>query len=71
MRGAARRTVACDAVLLAAEPRPIRNVEGAILADAAGVTYVEPDAVEGVQARAAAGAAIARAWLDAHARRSA
>ena len=71
VRGAARRMVACDAVLLAAEPRPIRNVEGAILADAAGVTYVEPDAVEGVQARAAAGAAIARAWLDAHARRSA
>ena len=71
LRGAARRLIACDAVVLAADPRPIRNVEGAILADAAGVTYVEPHGVEGAEARAAAGAAIARAWLDAHARRSA
>ena len=71
MRGAARRRYACDAVVLAAEPRPIRNVEGAILADAAAVTYVEPAGVEGVRDRAAAGAAIARAWLDAQGRRSA
>jgi hypothetical protein len=71
VRGAARRTIACDAVLLAAAPRPVRNVEGAVLADAAGVTYVEPDGVDGVRQRAAAGAAIARAWLAAHGRRSA
>ena len=31
----------CDAVLLAADPRPVRNVEGAITDDAEGVTYVQ------------------------------
>jgi hypothetical protein len=31
----------CDAVLLAGDPRPVRNVEGAIADDAPGVTYLQ------------------------------
>ena len=72
VRGAARRMLACDAVLLAAEPRPIRNVEGAILTDGGRRDVTSSrSGVEGIRDRAAAGAAIARAWLDAQARRRA
>jgi hypothetical protein len=35
------RELACDAVLLAAHPRPVRNVEGAIADDAPGVTFLQ------------------------------
>lgn len=38
--GADELDVECDALILAAQPRPIRNIEGAISADAAGVTYL-------------------------------
>jgi hypothetical protein len=33
--------VACDAVLLAADPRPVRNVDGAIADDADAVVYLQ------------------------------
>lgn len=38
-------TIACDAIVLAEGPRPIRNIEGAIADDANGVTYLPPDPV--------------------------
>jgi hypothetical protein len=59
--------LACDAVLLGDDPRPVRNVAGAVLPGAAAVTYVQPAAVGGAVAAAAAGAAIARAWVAANA----
>ncbi|MEI6688187.1 MAG: NAD(P)-binding protein [Thermoleophilia bacterium] len=34
--------VFCDAVILAADDRPVRNVVGAITDDATGVTYIQP-----------------------------
>jgi D-hydroxyproline dehydrogenase subunit alpha len=36
-------TIACDAIILADGPRPIRNIEGAIADDANGVTYLPPN----------------------------
>jgi NADPH-dependent 2,4-dienoyl-CoA reductase/sulfur reductase-like enzyme len=36
-------TIACDAIILADGPRPIRNIEGAIADDAEAVTYLPPD----------------------------
>jgi NADPH-dependent 2,4-dienoyl-CoA reductase/sulfur reductase-like enzyme len=38
-------TIACDAIILADGPRPIRNIEGAIAEDANGVTYSPPHPV--------------------------
>lgn len=42
-RGDERRAVRCDAVLLAAAPRPTRNIDGAIASDAPGVAFVDGD----------------------------
>jgi hypothetical protein len=41
--GGNRRTLPCEAVVLAGDLRPLRNVDGAI-ADAPDVTYVQPTA---------------------------
>jgi NADPH-dependent 2,4-dienoyl-CoA reductase/sulfur reductase-like enzyme len=41
--GGSRRTLPCDAVVLAGDLRPLRNVDGAIV-DATDVTYVQPTA---------------------------
>lgn len=47
----------CDAVLLAADPRPVRNVDGAIADDAPGVVYLQdvgaPEFADTVRAAAA------------------
>ena len=32
----------CDAVILAASPRPLRNIDGAMLDPSEGVTFVQP-----------------------------
>jgi D-hydroxyproline dehydrogenase subunit alpha len=58
--GAALR-IPCDAVVLAAPGRPLRNVDGAVLPGSAGVTFVQPDganmSVDAVVAAARAAAA--------------
>jgi cation diffusion facilitator CzcD-associated flavoprotein CzcO len=48
--------VACDCVVLAARERPLRNVDGAVLEGAAGVSFVQPLArtAEEAEARALA-----------------
>ena len=46
----------CDAVILAASQRPLRNVDGAIFEPAAGVTYVQPAADIGTWEQAASAA---------------
>ena len=69
VRGAARRLLACDAVAARRRAAADPQRRGRDPADAAGVTYVEPAArghPRGLPPRR-----IARAWLDAQARRSA
>jgi pyruvate/2-oxoglutarate dehydrogenase complex dihydrolipoamide dehydrogenase (E3) component len=46
--GERRTAIPCDVVILCADPRPIRNVEGAIADDASGVTYLQPTLHAGV-----------------------
>jgi NADPH-dependent 2,4-dienoyl-CoA reductase/sulfur reductase-like enzyme len=55
---AARLTVACDAVVLAADPRPLRNIDGA-LDEGDGATFIQEWAAE-TATRVARSAAIAR-----------
>lgn len=40
-RGAERTRLTCDAVLLTGDPRPLRNVDGAVLDPSPGVTFVQ------------------------------
>lgn len=56
-------TIACDAVVLAADPRPNRNVEGALLEGSTGVTFLQDVAPTGFPDRFLAGRAAARLWL--------
>lgn len=57
------REIACDAVILAAHPRPVRNLDGALADDAAGVTYAQPLTGHNVTERSKAGREIAQEWL--------
>ena len=74
-RNGTSELIACDAVLLAAEPGPVRNVDGAIADDADGVAYLQD--VGGstfeatAQAAAAAVVAAARAGGARHSDRDA
>jgi NADPH-dependent 2,4-dienoyl-CoA reductase/sulfur reductase-like enzyme len=43
-RAGQQHVLDCDAVILAASPRPLRNVDGAIFEPAPGVTYASPAA---------------------------
>ena len=62
--GDLRRTIDCDAVVLAGQPRPLRNVDGAIR-PSPGVTYVQPAAeTQSVQAVVAYGRECARRLAD-------
>lgn len=56
--------VACDAVILAAAPRPNRNVGGALLDGDAGVTFLQPARPRSPLDRYHAGRAATEAWLD-------
>jgi hypothetical protein len=55
--------VECDAVILASDPHPTRNVEGALRDGDLGVTFVQPQIGESVAERSAAGREIALQWL--------
>lgn len=55
----------CDAVILAADPVPNRNVDGAVLDDSDGVTFVQPLSPADHVARFHAAQATARQWLHA------
>lgn len=61
-RAGERHVLDCDAVILAASPRPLRNVDGAIGEPAHAVTFIQPAADEGSwqQAAAASRTAVAR-----------
>ena len=55
------RSIACDAVLLAARSRPVRNVEGAIAGDAGGVVFLQEIDAPTFEATAHAAGALALA----------
>lgn len=55
--------ITCDGIVLAAEARPNRNIDGALFDDADGVTFVQPLTADGAVERAAEAAAITRSWI--------
>ena len=61
---AGERDIRCDAVILAADPRPNRNVEGALCDGAPGVTFLQPTRPHRPAGRYQAGRAAARDWLS-------
>lgn len=65
-RGGAAQDVVCDAVILAADPQPNRNINGALLDGDPAVTFVQGAAPRIPEDRYRAGHDAARAWLDAH-----
>jgi hypothetical protein len=61
--GAASVDVACDAVVLAADPVPNRNVDGAVRPGSPGVTFVQPASPHDIAGRFGAARCAAREWL--------
>jgi len=59
--------VPCDAVVLAADPRPSRNVEGALTPGAPAVTFHQPLRPYDANARYEHAVRSARAWLEGNA----
>jgi NAD(P)-binding Rossmann-like domain len=57
--------IPCDGVVLAAEPKPNRNVTGALRDDSPGVTFVQPVGATSVAERAVCGRRAARSWIAA------
>jgi hypothetical protein len=58
--------VACDGVVLAASPRPNRNVTGALGEASPGVTFVQPVDATSVTERSGIGRSTARRWITAN-----
>jgi hypothetical protein len=58
--------VACDAVLLAAGARPVRNIDGAIADDADGVVYLQDVPASTFEETVRRAAAFARQIMPAH-----
>jgi hypothetical protein len=56
----------CDGVVLAASPRPDRNITGALADHSPGVIFVQPLAAASVTERSQAGRSAARAWIAAN-----
>jgi hypothetical protein len=63
--GSAAVDIACDAVVLAADPVPNRNIDGAVLTGSPGVTYVQPVSPHDIAGRFDSARHAAREWLDA------
>jgi hypothetical protein len=57
---------ACDGVVLAASPRPNRNITGALAGDSHGVTFVQPVDATSVTERSEIGRSTARIWITAN-----
>lgn len=56
--------IVCDAVVLAADPRPNRNIEGALLEESTGVTFFQPVDPSEPVARYQAAQRAAQEWLS-------
>jgi hypothetical protein len=61
-----RTETACDGVVLAASPRPNRNITGALADDSPGVTFIQPLAAASVIERSEVGRRAARSWIAAN-----
>lgn len=57
--------IPCDGVILAADPRPNRNVAGAVADGSPGVTFVQPLGPASAAARSELGRQAAREWIRA------
>lgn len=57
---------ACVGVILAASPRPNRNITGALADDSPGVTFIQPLAAASVIERSEVGRRAARSWIAAN-----
>ena len=57
---------ACDGVILAASPRPNRNITGALADDSPGVTFIQALAAASVIERSEVGRRAARSWIAAN-----
>jgi len=57
---------ACDGVVLAASPRPNRNITGALADDSPGVTFIQPLAAASIIERSEIGRSAARSWIAAN-----
>ncbi len=58
--------IPCDGVVLAAAPKPNRNVAGALLDDSPGVAFVQPADPASVAAHSEMGRRTARRWIAAN-----
>jgi len=58
--------VVCDGVVLAASPRPNRNVTGALGEDSPGVAFVQPVNATSVTERSEIGRSAVRRWITAN-----
>jgi hypothetical protein len=58
--------IACDGVILAADPQPNRNVTGALHDDSPGVTFIQPIGPASVAERSKIGRTAARGWITAN-----
>jgi hypothetical protein len=58
--------IPCDGVVLAADPKPNRNVTGALHDDTPGVTFVQPVEATSVAERSEHGRRAARGWIAAN-----
>ena len=58
--------IPCDGVVLAAEPKPNRNVTGALRDDSPGVTFVQPVGPTSVAERGENGRRAAHGWIAAN-----
>lgn len=55
--------VPCDGLVLAADPVPNRNIDGAVLPDSPSVTFIQPLTPHDPASRYRAARAVARQWL--------
>lgn len=62
--GPASTDIACDGVVLAADPVPNRNIDGAVLPGSPRVTYVQPVSPQDILGRFDAARRMARGWLS-------
>jgi hypothetical protein len=58
--------IPCDGVVLAADPKPNRNVAGALRDDSPGVAFVQPAGPASVAERGEIGRGTARCWIAAN-----
>lgn len=57
-------SITCDGIVLAADARPNRTIDGALFDDDEGVTFIQPLTLDGAPDRAAAAATAVQGWIQ-------